>query len=187
MLGAPGLAFETWDTSKAHSQRVSAQRYTLRKNSWEARNASPHDFHCEGFGTGKKRVRARLQSCRKCRKIEVGFSPCGHSRNLQQSRVSAEAYPSLLHRKQEGSIQQMAATRKYKVGLVQMSMGPDPDANFAAAIEHVREAARRGAQIVCLPELFRAQYFCQREDTRLFDLAEPIPGPSTTKLSELAK
>src|SRR6266567_131135 len=135
----------------------------------------------------KKRVRARLQSCRKCRKIEVGFSPCGHSRNLQQSRVSAEAYPSLLHRKQEGSIQQMAATRKYKVGLVQMSMGPDPDANFAAAIEHVREAARRGAQIVCLPELFRAQYFCQREDTRLFDLAEPIPGPSTTKLSEVAR
>ena len=81
----------------------------------------------------------------------------------------------------------MATTRKYKVGLVQMSMGPHPDANFAAAIEHVREAARRGANIVCLPELFRAQYFCQREDTRLFDLAEPIPGPSTTKLSEVAR
>ncbi len=81
----------------------------------------------------------------------------------------------------------MAITRKYKVGLVQMSMGPDPEANLAAAIEHIHEAARRGAQIVCLPELFRAQYFCQREDLRLFDLAEPIPGPSTTKLSEVAR
>ena len=81
----------------------------------------------------------------------------------------------------------MGNARKYKVGLVQMSMGPDPAANFDSALRHVREAARRGAQIVCLPELFRAQYFCQREDLRLFDLAEPIPGPSTTKLGELAR
>lgn len=81
----------------------------------------------------------------------------------------------------------MANGRKYKVGLVQMSMGPDPDANFESALGHVREAARRGAQIVCLPELFRAQYFCQREDLRLFDLAEPIPGPSTARLGELAR
>jgi len=61
--------------------------------------------------------------------------------------------------------------RKYVVGLVQMSMGADPEANLAAAVEHVREAARRGANVICLPELFRAQYFCQREDIRLFDLA----------------
>jgi len=81
----------------------------------------------------------------------------------------------------------MADKRKYKVGLVQMSMGPDPEANFAAAVNHVREAAAKGAQVVCLPELFRAQYFCQREDLRLFDLAEPIPGPSTQKLGELAR
>jgi N-carbamoylputrescine amidase len=81
----------------------------------------------------------------------------------------------------------MAKPRKYNVGLVQMSMGPDPEANFAAAVRHIREAARLGAQIVCLPELFRAQYFCQREDLRLFDLAEPIPGPSTEKLSEVAR
>jgi N-carbamoylputrescine amidase len=81
----------------------------------------------------------------------------------------------------------MSNTRKYKVGLVQMSMGPDPEANLAAAIEHIYEAARRGANIVCLPELFRAQYFCQREDTRLFDLAEPIPGPSTARLAEVAR
>ncbi len=76
---------------------------------------------------------------------------------------------------------------KFTVALVQMRMGADPDANFASAIEHIREAARRGAQIVCLPELFRTQYFCQREDLKLFDLAEPIPGPSTKKLSEVAR
>jgi N-carbamoylputrescine amidase len=81
----------------------------------------------------------------------------------------------------------MANARKYTVGLVQMSMGPDPEANFASAVRHIREAARLGAQIVCLPELFRAQYFCQREDLRLFDLAEPIPGPSTEKLAEVAR
>ncbi|HUX27300.1 MAG TPA: carbon-nitrogen hydrolase [Terracidiphilus sp.] len=77
--------------------------------------------------------------------------------------------------------------RKYKVGLVQMRMGPDPEQNFAAAVHHIREAARLGANIVCLPELFRTQYFCQREDLHLFDLAEPIPGPSTVRLAEVAR
>jgi N-carbamoylputrescine amidase len=81
----------------------------------------------------------------------------------------------------------MGNTRKYNVGLVQMSMGPDPEANLASAIRHIREAARLGANVVCLPELFRAQYFCQREDLRLFDLAEPIPGPSTAELSQVAR
>ncbi len=51
----------------------------------------------------------------------------------------------------------------------------------------MRAAARGGAQVVCLPELFEAQYFCQREDLRLFDLAEPIPGPSTEKLGAVAR
>ena len=78
-------------------------------------------------------------------------------------------------------------SRKYNVGLVQMRMGPDPEANFAAAVNRVREAARLNAQIVCLPELFKAQYVCQREDLRLFDLAEPIPGPSTEKLGAVAR
>jgi N-carbamoylputrescine amidase len=68
-----------------------------------------------------------------------------------------------------------------------MRMGAEPAANFAAAVEHIRAAARLGAKIVCLPELFRTQYFCQREDIRLFDLAEPIPGPSTAKLAEVAR
>ena len=81
----------------------------------------------------------------------------------------------------------MKDTRKYNVGLVQMRMGPDPEANFALAVERIHEAARLGANIVCLPELFRTQYFCQREDIRLFDLAEPIPGHSTAQLAEVAR
>jgi N-carbamoylputrescine amidase len=81
----------------------------------------------------------------------------------------------------------MTQNRKYKVGLVQMSMGPDPEVNFAHAVAHVRDAAHRGANIVCLPELFQTQYFCQREDLKLFDLAEPIPGPSTEKLGQVAR
>jgi N-carbamoylputrescine amidase len=81
----------------------------------------------------------------------------------------------------------MNTAPKSTVALVQMRMGADPEANFASAIEHIREAAGRGAQIVCLPELFRTQYFCQREDLNLFDLAEPIPGSSTKKLSEVAR
>jgi len=81
----------------------------------------------------------------------------------------------------------MTEKRKYNVGLVQMRMSAEPEANIAAALGHIREAAKLGANVVCLPELFRTQYFCQREDLRLFDLAEAIPGPSTARLSELAR
>jgi N-carbamoylputrescine amidase len=81
----------------------------------------------------------------------------------------------------------MAEKSTFRVGLVQMSCGPDPDANLEKAAERVREAARLGAEVVCLPELFRAQYFCQREDIALFDLAEPIPGPSTERLGAVAR
>ncbi len=75
----------------------------------------------------------------------------------------------------------------FRVGLVQMACGPEPEKNLEHASDLVREAAGRGAQIVCLPELFMTQYFCQREDPTLFDLAEPIPGPTTTRLSVLAR
>jgi N-carbamoylputrescine amidase len=68
-----------------------------------------------------------------------------------------------------------------------MSATGDPERNLQHAVEMVRDAAAKGANIVCLPELFQTQYFCQREDAALFDLAEPIPGPTTTKLSALAK
>jgi len=76
---------------------------------------------------------------------------------------------------------------KFNIGLIQMSATPDPEENLRRAMDRVREAAARGAQVVCLPELFQTQYFCQREDAALFDLAEPIPGPTTEKLSALAK
>jgi len=75
----------------------------------------------------------------------------------------------------------------FRVGLVQMSCSPDPEKNLERAVDFVREAAGRGAQVVCLPELFRTQYFCQREDAALFDLAEPIPGPTTLRLCEVAR
>jgi N-carbamoylputrescine amidase len=78
-------------------------------------------------------------------------------------------------------------SEKFCVGLVQMSAGPDPDENLQRAIARVQQAAAKGAKIVCLPELFRTQYFCQREDATLFDLAEPIPGPTTTQLCGMAK
>ena len=75
----------------------------------------------------------------------------------------------------------------FRVGLVQMSTTPDPEKNLQRAIERIHDASTRGAQIICLPELFQTQYFCQREDAALFDLAEPIPGPATAKLANVAK
>ncbi len=79
------------------------------------------------------------------------------------------------------------APERFQIGLVQMSAGPEPVENLQRALEFVGQAAARGAQIICLPELFQTQYFCQREDAELFDLAEPIPGPTTAKLGGLAK
>src|SRR5260370_16217936 len=72
-----------------------------------------------------------------------------------------------------------------RVALIQMSCAPDTQLNLDKAAERVYEAARQGAHIVCLPELFRGQYFCQREDHALFGLAEPIPGPSTDVLTRV--
>jgi len=81
----------------------------------------------------------------------------------------------------------MAAPARFSIGLVQMRMADDPAANLDAAITRIREAAARGAGIVCLPELFRTPYFCQREDAALFDLAEPIPGPTSDALARVAR
>ena len=77
--------------------------------------------------------------------------------------------------------------KQYTIGLVQMAMSADPAANLEKAIAKVAEAARAGARLVCLPELFRSQYFAQREDAALFDLAEPVPGPSTEALGRAAQ
>ena len=73
------------------------------------------------------------------------------------------------------------------VGLVQMACSPEADKNLTSAIESICAAAKKGAQIICLPELFLTQYFCQTEDTQNFSLAEPLPGPTSETLSKLAK
>lgn len=74
-----------------------------------------------------------------------------------------------------------------KIGLIQMSCSANPAENLERAVEKVEEAARNGAQIICLPELFRSQYFCQKEDAALFDLAESVPGSSTEAFRKIAK
>ena len=76
---------------------------------------------------------------------------------------------------------------KVKVGIVQMSCSADKQANLQKAIEKVKEAAAKGAQIVCLQELFTSLYFCDVEDYDNFKLAEPIPGPSSEALGKIAK
>jgi N-carbamoylputrescine amidase len=79
------------------------------------------------------------------------------------------------------------SAKTVKVGTVQMSCSANPEENLAKAIDKVREAAAKGAQIVCLQELFRSLYFCDVEDYDNFKLAESIPGPSTEALSKVAK
>ena len=76
---------------------------------------------------------------------------------------------------------------KFKVGLIQMKCSTNTAENFAKAEKRIQEATKRGAQIVCLQELFRSQYFCRDENAELFDLAEPIPGPSSEALGKLAR
>ena len=73
-----------------------------------------------------------------------------------------------------------------RIGLVQMASSKDPNINREKAIWKMRQAAGKGAQIVCLQELFLTEYFCRKEDDELFALAEPIPGPTTEALSKIA-
>jgi N-carbamoylputrescine amidase len=75
----------------------------------------------------------------------------------------------------------------FTIGLIQMTPSDDPGANVERAAALAGQAAKDGARIVCLPELFRSRYFCQEEDASLFDLAEPVPGPSTKAMAEVAR
>jgi N-carbamoylputrescine amidase len=73
-----------------------------------------------------------------------------------------------------------------KIGLIQLTCSPDLRANRKKAAECVRDAASKGAEIICLPELFLTPYFCQSEDHCYFELAEPVPGPTTGEMAALA-
>ena len=79
------------------------------------------------------------------------------------------------------------ARSPFTIGIVQDSATPDIAANVARAEKYIRDAAQHGAQIICLKELFNAPYFCKSEQHDRFDLAEPIPGPTTQRMQELAK
>src|SRR4030095_15898847 len=76
---------------------------------------------------------------------------------------------------------------RVKLGLIQMSTTTNPSANLSKAVERAEAAAKKGAQIVCLQELFRSRYFCQSEDQRNFKCAEAIPGPTTDVLGAVAR
>jgi N-carbamoylputrescine amidase len=76
---------------------------------------------------------------------------------------------------------------KYIIGLLQLAFSADTNDNLNKTLSWVEKAAKQGAQIICLPELYRSQYFCQKEDSSLFDLAETIPGPSTDAFQKAAK
>ena len=75
----------------------------------------------------------------------------------------------------------------YRIGVLQLAFSADVNKNLKKAVEWVKKAAKQGAEIVCLPELYRSQYFCQKEDVSLFDLAETIPGTSSTAFQKVAK
>jgi N-carbamoylputrescine amidase len=75
----------------------------------------------------------------------------------------------------------------FTIAGVQMRMAPEKETNLAKAEAAIADAAKRGAQVVCLPELFTGFYFCQKEDAALFDLAESVPGPSEARLAAAAK
>src|SRR6266850_8617501 len=81
----------------------------------------------------------------------------------------------------------MPNSEKTQVALVQMRCGANPEQNLTRAIEFIRDAAKNGAEIVCLPELFRSEYFCQTEDHDNFALAERVPGKSTAAFGDVAR
>src|SRR6478609_7815726 len=99
-------------------------------------------------------------------------------------KVQAQKKPrASRHRKTNDHTIKLVTDPTVRVGLIQMACSRDPGENLAKAEWRIREAAGKGAQMVCLQELFRSQYFCREEDARLFDLAESIPGPTTAALA----
>lgn len=81
----------------------------------------------------------------------------------------------------------MKGKKKFTVGLLQLKMESNTEQNLNNALSWIEKAAKQGAEVICLPELFRSQYFCQEENTNNFNLAETIPGPSTSAVGIAAK
>ncbi len=81
----------------------------------------------------------------------------------------------------------MSAAKTFTIALIQMRCSLDIDENLRRAVARIHDAAKRGAKVACLPELFRSQYFCQTEDPATFDLAEAVPGPTTLALADAAR
>ncbi|HSU16573.1 carbon-nitrogen hydrolase [Longimicrobium sp.] len=79
------------------------------------------------------------------------------------------------------------SSKPYKIGLVQLAVGADKEATVSAHEQAIRDAAAQGAQVICLQELFDAPYFCKVTDAERFNLAEPMPGPTTERMQRLAK
>src|SRR5438105_3871832 len=81
----------------------------------------------------------------------------------------------------------MKTPNTFTLGLVQMRCEAEPEANVEKAVRFIHKAAKAEAQVICLPELFRTPYFCQRQSPEVFDLAEPINGPTSKRLAEAAR
>ena len=79
------------------------------------------------------------------------------------------------------------SSSKFNIGLIQISMGENPNDNLKKVVTWIERAAKKGASVICLPELFRSQYFCQKEDIANFNLAETIPGLSTSAIAKVCR
>ena len=123
--------------------------------------------------------------------FDIGHSAVGHwtfaFKLALIGAIPVAARSSFIDGAKFGKMLLMSPPHKFTVGLIQMAVDPDPGANLRKAAAKIRDSADAGARVVCLPELFLSPYFCQTEDVSMFDLAEPIPGPTTTILGKLAK
>jgi N-carbamoylputrescine amidase len=106
--------------------------------------------------------------------------------SANREKYRARSTPNLLAARGGGWYQGDPMGDALRIALVQMSCDPEPRLNLDKALARIEEAAARGAGIVCLQELFRSRYPCQAEDVRHFDLAEPVPGPTTEALAAVA-
>ena len=169
----------------------------LRRGSWHVRRVTVH------LGNAGMREDRRAEGYRKLRlqdaeqsKLQVRADPVndeGHGASHRLVTIADLVYRSEVAQTRDAMLKTIVHAeprlpeQNFQIGIVQMSCTPEPEENLERAIAHLREAAALGAEIVCLPELFLTQYFCQREDIALFDLAEPIPGPTTKRLGEVAR